>query len=147
MQHSPHEGFKDTLSHLMRNKPLFYTLIVAFAAVLYLVYKHSQAAAGTNTPGTTSAQGTPSSISNTYVTVNKTAPGGVSHITPVPPGGPPPKPKPPLPDPRHPVGADPWLSAPPPGQSAASWNPYQYSNTPKSQQWLRPKWYTQKYGG
>ncbi len=94
MQHSPHEGFKDTLSHLMRNKPLFYTLIVAFAAVLYLVYKHSQGASGTATPGTTGATGTPSSISNTYVTVNKTTPGSVSPIAPAPPtGGPPPKPK------------------------------------------------------
>ncbi len=107
MQHSPHEGFRDTLHALMRNKPLFYTLIIGFAAVLYLVYKHSQAASGTSTPGTTSTQGTPSSISNTYVTVNKTAPGGVSHITPVPPGGPNPKPKPPLPVPGPKINKQP----------------------------------------
>jgi len=106
MEHAPHHGVSGEVEHLWKhNKPLFLVIVAGLVGVAYLLYRNGTSAAiAPPATSTTSASGLQGSVSNTYVTVNKTLAGTPAPIAPVVPPVPPaptPKPKrPPLPKPK-----------------------------------------------
>lgn len=148
---------KDIASIVRKNPALMITVGVALLALVYYLYKKSQANAAAATgiptaPTPASATGSYTYVENIHQTPAGTvtpAPAPVPVPVPTPGPGPKPKPKPqPGPGPKifkqpavHYSGVSPWNQMPPPGVSAATWNPYQYSTIPVSSQWPRPAWY------
>ncbi len=119
IDHSPHAGIKEDIAHLWNtNRPLFVTAVVGLLLLAWYLYKRQQGGIPAPTDATTGSSGVPSSISNTYITENKTiVPSAPSPITP----GPIIK----KPDPKKgkPTGPNPWLTPPPPGENPATWDP------------------------
>ncbi len=125
IQHSPHSTVGGEVTNLWQNnRPLFLTIVIALVFGAYLLIRNSQA--GASAAATTGGP----SVANTYITSNTIQPAQTGAT----PGS-------------NPTGPNPWLQAPPPGVDPATWNPYQYSNTPTDQQWPKPPDYVSHWSG
>src|SRR5579859_2241831 len=116
IDHSPHAGLKGEVSHLWAtNRPLAVTILVGLAVVAWYLYQKSQGAGGVSAPAQ-SATGVPSTITNTYVTENKTivpaAPAPIGPIPPAPAPNPVPSPGQPAPAPGPVGGGNPPVGNP-----------------------------------